>query len=345
MSGWSAAVAGATGYAGGELLRLLLAHPQISIGAVTAAQSAGTRLGEHHPHLQTLADRTVQPTDPEHLDGHDIVFLALPHGASDAIAAELDPDTVVIDCAADHRLTDPDKWQQFYGTDHAGSWPYGLPELPGQRNKLAGSKRIAVPGCNPTAVTLALLPAVTAGLIGCDDIVVTLATGPSGAGKKLTTDYLAAELMGSATPYQVGGIHRHTPEMEQNLIACGADHPSVSFTPMLVPMPRGILASCTAKITDPQLDTEQARATYQRFYADEPFVQLLPQDSWPQTKATLGANTAHVAVTVDPAAGRLVAIAAIDNLTKGTAGGAIQSMNLALGLPETSGLTTIGVAP
>jgi N-acetyl-gamma-glutamyl-phosphate reductase len=345
MSGWTTAVAGATGYAGGELLRLLLAHPHISIGAVTAAQSAGTRLGEHHPQLQPLADRVVQPTDAEHLAGHDIVFLALPHGASDSIAAELDPDTLVIDCAADHRLTDPAKWQQFYGSEHPGSWPYGLPELPGQRGKLAGSKRIAVPGCNPTAVTLALLPAVTGGLISCDDIVVTLATGPSGAGKKLATTYLAAELMGSATPYQVGGIHRHTPEMEQNLIACGADHPTMSFTPMLVPMPRGILASCTAKISDPRLGTEQAHASYEQAYADEPFVNVLPPGSWPQTKATLGANTAHVAVTVDPAAGRLVAIAAIDNLTKGTAGGAIQSMNLALGLPETSGLNMIGVAP
>lgn len=338
-------MAGATGYAGGELLRLLLDHPRVSVGAVTAAQSAGSRLGDHHPHLRPLADRIVQPTDAHHLVGHDIVFLALPHGASGPIAAELEPDTLVIDCAADHRLTDPVKWREFYASEHPGSWPYGLPELPGQRDKLAGSRRIAVPGCNPTAATLALLPAVTAGLIACDDVVVTLATGPSGAGKKLATTYLAAELMGSATPYQVGGIHRHTPEMEQNLITCGAADPTVSFTPMLVPMPRGILASCTAKITHPDITAERAHGAYQQAYADEPFVDLLAPGTWPQTKATLGANAAHVQVTVDPAAGRLIAVAAIDNLTKGTAGGAIQSMNLALGLNEDTGLTAIGIAP
>jgi N-acetyl-gamma-glutamyl-phosphate reductase len=342
---YKAAVAGATGYAGGELLRLLLQHPSIDVGAVTAAKSAGSLLGEHHPHLVPLADRVVEPTDVEHLTGHDIVFLALPHGASAEIAAQLGPDVLVVDCAADHRLVDPAKWRQYYGSEHAGSWPYGLPELPGQREKLAGTTRIAVPGCNPTASTLALLPAVTAGLIDPSDIVVVLATGPSGAGKKLAVTYLAAEIMGSATPYQVGGIHRHTPEMEQNLIACGAEDPKVSFTPMLVPMPRGILATCTAKLTDPSITADDVYAAYQQAYADEPFVHLLPQGRWPQTQATIGANSAHVQATVDPATGRLIAIAAIDNLAKGTAGAAVQCTNLALGLPETTGLTTIGVAP
>ena len=338
-------MAGATGYAGGELLRLLLGHPQLEIGAVTAAKSAGSRLGEHHPHLVPLADRLVDPTDAEHLAGHDIVFLALPHGASGEIAEQLGDDVLVVDCAADHRLIDGEKWQQYYGTAHHGSWPYGLPELPGQRDRLAGTKRIAVPGCNPTASTLALLPAVTAGLIDTDDIVVVLATGPSGAGKKLAVTYLAAEIMGSATPYQVGGIHRHTPEMEQNLGACGAVDPHVSFTPMLVPMARGILATCTAKLRDPSMTADDVYAAYRQAYADESFVHLLPPGVWPQTQATIGANTAHVQATVDPHAGRLVAIAAIDNLAKGTAGGAIQCTNIALGLDESLGLTTIGVAP
>ncbi len=344
MTTYKAAVAGATGYAGGELLRLLLAHPQIEIGAVTAAKSAGSRLGEHHPHLVPLADRVVDPTDLEHLTGHDIVFLALPHGASAEIAAELGPEVLVVDCAADHRLVDPAKWEQYYGSAHAGSWPYGLPELPGQREKLAGSKRIAVPGCNPTTSTLALLPAVQAGLIDASDIVVVLATGPSGAGKKLAVTYLAAEIMGSATPYQVGGIHRHTPEMEQNLIACGATDPHVSFTPVLVPMARGILATCTAKLAA-DVTADEVYAAYVEAYANEPFVHLLPQGVWPQTQATVGANSAHVQATVDPHTGRLVAIAAIDNLTKGTAGAAVQCTNIALGLDETVGLTTIGVAP
>ncbi|HEY9290283.1 MAG TPA: N-acetyl-gamma-glutamyl-phosphate reductase [Microlunatus sp.] len=345
MKTYRAAVAGATGYAGGELLRLLLGHPQIEIGAVTAAKSAGSRLGEHHPHLVPLADREVAPTDAEHLAGHDIVFLALPHGASGEIAEQLGPEVLVVDCAADHRLVDAAQWQQYYGSTYYGSWPYGLPELPGQREKLVGTRRIAVPGCNPTASTLALLPAVTAGLIKVDDIVVVLATGPSGAGKKLAVSYLAAEIMGSATPYQVGGIHRHTPEMEQNLITCGADAPRVSFTPMLVPMARGILATCTAKLADPSITTDDVYAAYRQAYVDEQFVHLLPQGVWPQTQATVGANTAHVQATVDPHTGRLVAIAAIDNLAKGTAGGAIQCTNIALGLDEATGLTTIGVAP
>jgi N-acetyl-gamma-glutamyl-phosphate reductase len=341
---YKAAIAGATGYAGGELLRLLLAHPQIEITTVTAAKSAGSLLGEHHPHLVPLADRLVEPTDLQHLSGHDIVFLALPHGASAEIAAELGPGVLVVDCAADHRLVDPAKWQQYYGSEHAGSWPYGLPELPGQREKLAGSKRIAVPGCNPTASTLALLPAVTAGLIDTDDIVVVLATGPSGAGKKLAVSYLAAEIMGSATPYQVGGIHRHTPEMEQNLIACGATDPHVSFTPVLVPMARGILATCTARLST-DVTAEEVYAAYRTAYQAEPFIHLLPQGVWPQTQATLGANTAHVQAGVDQHTDRLVAIAAIDNLAKGTAGAAVQCTNIALGLDETLGLTTIGVAP
>lgn len=342
---YRAAVAGATGYAGGELLRLLLGHPQIEIGAVTAAKSAGSRLGDHHGHLVPLADRVVEPTDAAHLAGHDIVFLALPHGASGEIADQLGDDVLVVDCAADHRLVDGDKWQQYYGSGYHGSWPYGLPELPGQRQQLAGSKRIAVPGCNPTASTLALLPAVAAGLINTDDIVVVLATGPSGAGKKLAVTYLAAEIMGSATPYQVGGIHRHTPEMEQNLTVCGAEDPHVCFTPVLVPMARGILATCTAKMSDPSTTTDDVYAAYQKAYADEPFVHLLPPGAWPQTQSTIGANTAHVQATVDPHTGRLVAIAAIDNLAKGTAGGAVQCTNIALGLDETTGLTTIGVAP
>ncbi|QGN35515.1 N-acetyl-gamma-glutamyl-phosphate reductase [Microlunatus sp. Gsoil 973] len=342
---YRAAVAGATGYAGGELLRLLLAHPNIEVGAVTAARSAGSLLGEHHPHLVPLADRVVEPTDAEHLAGHDIVFLALPHGASGEIAARLGPDVLVVDCAADHRLADPAKWQHYYHSDHAGTWPYGLPELPGQRDRLAHTKRISVPGCNPTASTLALLPAVTAGLISCDDVVVVLATAPSGAGKKLATTYLASEIMGSATPYQVGGIHRHTPEMEQNLIACGAADPHVSFTPMLVPMTRGILATCTARLSDPSITADDVYAAYQKAYATEAFVHLLPAGVWPQTQATLGANIAHIQATVDPHTGRLVAIAAIDNLAKGTAGAAVQCTNLALGLDETTGLTTIGVAP
>ena len=339
------AVAGATGYAGGELLRLLLTHPEVEIGAVTANASAGRRLGDSQPHLVPLADRVVEPTSAETLAGHDVVFLALPHGASAEIARQLGEGTVIIDCGADFRLSDAAAWQQFYGSEHAGTWPYGLPELPGQRAALAGARRIAVPGCYPTTATLALLPAVTGGLTTGDDVVVVAASGPSGAGRALKPHLLGSELIGSASAYGVGGVHRHTPEMIQNLTRCGAAAPTVSFTPVLVPMSRGILATCTAPLVDRSTTTEQAYAVYAAAYADEPFVHLQPPGQWPQTQSTLGANTVHVQVAVDRAAGRIVAVAALDNLTKGTAGGAVQCLNLALGLPEGLGLPLVGLAP
>jgi N-acetyl-gamma-glutamyl-phosphate reductase len=339
------AVAGATGYAGGELLRLLLTHPQVQIGAVTGNANVGRRLGDAQPHLVPLADRPVEPTSAETLAGHDVVFLALPHGASAEIAEQLGEETVIIDCGADFRLLDPADWQQFYGSPHAGSWPYGLPELPGQRKKLSSARRIAVPGCYPTTATLALLPAVVGRLTAAEDVVVVAASGPSGAGRALKPHLLGSELIGSASAYGVGGGHRHTPEIIQNLAACGAEAPTVSFTPVLVPMSRGILATCTAPLTDRSLTTEQAYAVYAEAYADEPFVHLLPPGQWPQTQSTLGANTVHIQVAVDGAAGRLVAVAALDNLTKGTSGGAVQCMNLALGLPEDVGLPLVGLAP
>ncbi len=339
------AVAGATGYAGGELLRLLCGHPEVEIGAVTAGSSAGSRLGDHQAHLTPLADRIVADTTAESLAGHDVVFLALPHGTSGAVAAQLDPETVVIDCGADFRLSDPAAWQRFYGSAHAGTWPYGLPELPGQRDKLAGARQIAVPGCYPTTATLALLPAVTAGLTSAEDVVIVAASGPSGAGKSLKPHLLGSELMGSASAYGVGGVHRHTPELIQTLQVCGAVRPTVSFTPVLVPMSRGILATCTAPLADPGLTVAEAYAAYQEAYAAEPFVHVLPEGQWPQTQSVLGSNAVHIQIAVDSSTGRIVAVAALDNLTKGTAGGAIQCMNLALGLPEPLGLPTIGVAP
>jgi N-acetyl-gamma-glutamyl-phosphate reductase len=335
------AVAGASGYAGGELLRLLLAHPKVEIGALTAGGNAGTPLGAHQPHLLPLADRVLEDTSAAALAGHDVVFLALPHGHSAELAAQLGDATVVIDCGADHRLRDPAAWDRWYGGTHAGSWPYGLPELPGARDALRGARRIAVPGCYPTAVSLALVPALAAGL-AAPDVVVTAVSGTSGAGKSLKPHLLGAEVMGSLSAYGVGGAHRHTPEMVQNLSAAAGTPVRVSFTPVLAPLPRGILATCTAPS---EASSEQLTEAYAKAYADEPFVHLLPGGTWPTTAATLGANTVHLQVTVDPDAGRLVAVAAVDNLTKGTAGAAVQSMNLALGLPETTGLPLTGVSP
>jgi N-acetyl-gamma-glutamyl-phosphate reductase len=335
------AVAGASGYAGGELLRLLLAHPEVEIGALTAGGNAGSRLGALQPHLVPLADRLLVETDAANLAGHDVVFLALPHGHSAALAAALDPNTVVIDCGADHRLNDPAAWQRWYGGEHAGSWPYGLPELPGQREKLVGARRIAVPGCYPTVSSLALAPALAAGLIE-PNVVVTAVSGTSGAGKSPKPHLLGSEVMGAVSAYGVGGMHRHTPELVQNLSNAAAQPVTVSFTPLLAPMPRGILANCSARTG---ASAAQLLAAYQEVYASEPFVYLLPEGSWPSTAMTLAANTVVLQLTVDPDAGRLVVVAAIDNLTKGTAGGAVQCMNLAVGLPETTGLPLTGVSP
>lgn len=343
MSMQRVAIAGASGYAGGELARLLLTHPELEIGALTAATSAGSPLGAHQPHLPQLAGRIIQETTAEVLAGHDVVFLALPHGQSAAIAAQLDDDTVVVDCGADHRLADPAAWAEFYGGAHAGTWPYGLPELPGQRDILKAARRIAVPGCYPTAVTLALFPAYAAG-IAEPDVVVVAATGTSGAGKALKPNLLGSEVMGSVSAYGVGGVHRHTPEMEQSLSGVAGVPVTVAFTPMLAPMSRGILATCTAPAI-PGLTRAALREAYESALKDEPFVTLLPEGAWPATAMTYGANTAALQVTLDERAGRVVAVIAIDNLTKGTAGGAIQSVNLALGLPEELGLPQNGVAP
>lgn len=334
------AVAGASGYAGGELLRLLLGHPEVEIGALTAGGNAGTPLSQHQPHLVPLADRVLKDTTAAELAGHDVVFLALPHGKSAELAAQLGEDVLVIDCGADHRLTDAADWERWYGGQHTGSWPYGMPELPGARENLRGAKRVAVPGCFPTAASIALAPAFAADIVE-PDVVVVAATGTSGAGKSLKPNLLGSEVMGAASAYNVGGKHRHTPEIVQNLSKIAGAKVAVSFTPVLVPMPRGILATCTA----PLKSTVDVRAVYEKAYADEPFLHLLPEGVWPTTAATLGANSLHVQVVADPDTNRLVVVAAVDNLTKGTAGAAVQSMNLALGLPETTGLSTVGVAP
>ncbi|MFD5743486.1 N-acetyl-gamma-glutamyl-phosphate reductase [Streptomyces massasporeus] len=338
-----AAVAGASGYAGGELLRLLLAHPEVEIGALTGNSNAGQKLGALQPHLLPLAGRVLQETTPEVLAGHDVVFLALPHGQSAAVAEQLGPDVLVVDMGADFRLTDAAAWERFYGSPHAGTWPYGLPELPGARAALEGSKRVAVPGCYPTAVSLALFPAYAAGLAEPEAVIVA-ASGTSGAGKAPKPNLLGSEVMGSMSPYGVGGGHRHTPEITQNLSAAAGETVSVSFTPTLAPMPRGILATCSARAADGVTD-ESLRAVYEKAFADEPFVHLLPEGQWPATASVYGSNAVQVQVAYDADAGRIIVISAIDNLTKGTAGGAVQSMNIALGLDETTGLTTIGVAP
>jgi len=343
MSVFRVAVAGASGYAGGEVLRLLLGHPSVEIGAVTGASNAGQPLGTLQPHLLPLADRVLAPTSPETLRGHDALVLALPHGESAAVAESVGSETVVIDCGADFRLADAGEWATYYGGEHAGTWPYGLPELPGARDALRGARRVAVPGCYPTVSTLALAPAVAAGLVE-PDVTVVAASGTSGAGKAAKPHLLGSEVMGNASAYGVGGSHRHTPEIVQNLSGLGSGPVRVSFTPLLVPMPRGILATCSAPAVAGVTEA-QVREAYASAYDGEAFVHLLPEGQWPQTKAVTGSNAVHLQVAVDQRAGRVVVVGAVDNLAKGTAGAAVQCLNLALGLDETLGLTTVGLAP
>ena len=339
----TAAVAGASGYAGGELLRLLLGHPDLSIGTVAAASKAGRALGEVHPQLVPLADRPLVPTDPDLLAGADIVFLALPHGESAAIVRQLPPHQRVVDLGADFRLGDESKWKAFYNDSYAGHWLYGMPELPGVREQVAQSVRVANPGCYPTAVTLGLAPLLAEGLIDAR-VSVVAASGTSGAGRTPSDTLLASEVMGSMSPYKVGGVHQHTPEIEQALSHAAAGDVVVSFTPLLAPMPRGILATCSADLAE-GVTTEDLQECLHSAYAGERFVRVLPPGQWPQTSSTVGGNCAHLQAAADRRSGRVVVVAALDNLIKGAAGQALQNANLMMGFDEDAGLSDAGVAP
>jgi len=357
------AVAGASGYAGGELLRLLAGHPDLEIGAVTGASSVGKPVTEIHPNLTghpAFDGRDFQATDAGTLSAAELIFMALPHGESAALAQQL-PDAKIVDLSADFRLGDEEAWHRFYGAGvrYAGRWAYGLPELPGARDAITAARTVAAPGCYATTSILALAPLLAAGLAQPADIVIVAASGTSGAGRSPRPDLLASEVMGSMSAYKAGGRHRHTPEIEQALTEVLSFYPerargdsppvTISFTPVLAPMPRGILATCTARLTPAAADSPDPdsalRGAFAGAYAGEPFVHLLPAGQWPVTGAVAGSNGAHVQVTADPHAGRAVVVATTDNLGKGAAGQAVQIANLMLGLPETAGLTTHGVAP
>lgn len=331
----TAAVAGASGYAGGELLRLLLGHPDLELGALCAGSSAGLPVTDLHPHLPQLSGRVFEETSAALLAQADVVFLALPHGESGALAAQLPAGFKVVDLGADHRLADAEAWQRWYGGEYAGTWTYGLPELPGQRALISSSDRVASTGCYAAAITLALAPLIAAGVADPDDVVVVAASGTSGAGRAAKPHLLGTEVMGDLSPYKVGS-HQHVPEVKQ---ATGAR--SLSFTPVLAPMPRGILATVTAR----PLTDRDPRAVLAEAYADEPFVHVLPEGRWPHTAATLGSNACHLQATRDSDSGRILVISALDNLGKGAAAQAVQNANLMLGLPERAGLSTNGIAP
>ena len=354
--GATVAVAGASGYAGGELLRLLAAHPDLEIGPVAAHGSAGTSVTALHPQLTGhpgLRDSVFVPADPALFADADLLFTALPHGESARLAAELPAQLKIIDLAADFRLADPQAWARYYPTPYAGRWTYGLPELPGARAAIKASARVAAPGCYATAAILALAPLLAAGLVEPSDIVIVAASGTSGAGRSLRPDLLATEVMGSMSAYQVAGTHRHIPEIEQTLssertVVPASPPVTLSFTPTLAPMPRGILATCAARLASPEMGTAAGSAlrdTLAAAYNGEPFVHLLAEGRWPSTGPTAGSNAAHLQVAADSHAGRAIAVCALDSLGKGAASQAIQIANLMLGLPETAGLTAHGVSP
>jgi N-acetyl-gamma-glutamyl-phosphate reductase len=342
--GVRAAVVGGSGYAGGELLRLLDRHPSLEVATVVGASAAGRRVGEVHPGLRSLADRPVlDPSAPELRDA-EVVFLAMPPGASAGLIGSLAPESLVVDLGADFRLRDAEDWRRWYRghpAEHAGTWPYGLPELPGARDTIAGSRRVANPGCYATAVALALVPLLADAVVEPADIVVVAASGTTGAGRVATSHLLASEVMGDVSAYKVGGDHQHLAEMRQTLSAAAGVAVSMSFTPMVVPMPRGILATCTARLRA-RADTGAVDAAYAR-YAEEPFVTVLPTGQWPHTAATSGSNSVQLQATLDRDAGRVVVIVALDNLGKGAAGQAVQNANLMLGFAETSGLSVNGL--
>jgi N-acetyl-gamma-glutamyl-phosphate reductase len=336
--GYRVAVAGASGYAGGELLRLISAHPDLELAAVTAHGNAGQQVGSVHPNLRSLADRTFAETTPESLSGADLVFLALPHGASPALASQLPAAVKVVDLGSDHRLTDEQAYEQYYGGAYHPAWVYGLPELPGQRSLIAAAVRVANTGCHALAVIAGLAPLIAAGLAEPGDIVAVSASGTSGAGRSALPHLLGSEVMNDVSAYKVG-VHRHVPEILQASKAV-----SLSLTPLLAPMPRGILATVTARPAR-TVTADTVRDVLASAYSHEPFLHLLPAGQQPHTAATFGSNSAHLQAEVDASSGRIVITCAIDNLGKGAAGQALQNANIMLGLPETAGLAVDGVAP
>ena len=333
------AVVGASGYAGGELLRLLSNHPKFKLSYIAAGSNAGEPITNLHPQLTNFAGRNFEETEIAKINNSDLVFIALPHGESAKLISQIDPKVKVVDLGADFRLIDSKKWEKYYGGKHAGSWVYALPELVDHK-LISSANKVANPGCYATAIALSIAPALS--LINAEDIVVVAASGTTGAGRSAKVNLLGSEVMNNLTSYKFGGIHQHTPEIEQILSSISRESVKISFTPVLAPMPRGILATVTAQLTQ-QSSAEQIREIYQAFYSGSKFVKVLPVGSMPMTSAVLGTNNAQIQIAVDEHVNRLLISAVIDNLGKGAAGQAIQNANLMCDLAEDAGLEILGV--
>ena len=335
-------IIGASGYAGGELLRLLTNHPEFGLSYISAGSNAGQKITSVHPHLTGFKDRLFQATDTAAMNKCELLFLALPHGESAKIVGAIDPSIRVVDLGADYRLHSSQSWRKYYGGDHAGTWVYGLPELPGQREKIAQATRVANPGCYATSIALAAAPAISAGMIDSSDIVVVASSGTTGAGRAAKVNLLGSEVMNSLTSYKFGGVHQHTPEIEESLSVLTHGDVKISFTPILAPMPRGILATVTAKISS-ATNYSTLRKVYENAYSDETFVTLLSEGEMPKTSSVLGSNAVHLQIAIDEHTNRIVVSSAIDNLGKGAASQAIQNANILCGLAEDLALTAIGI--
>ena len=335
------AVIGASGYTGGELLRLLSGHPHFEVTVVSAHSNAGEQVTSIHPQLQSYAGRRFVASDELDFSTIELVFLALPHGESAALIAKIPSNVKIVDLGADFRLEEASQWEKYYGGEHAGAWVYGLPELAsGQRDAIKRESRVANPGCCATSISLGIAPAVE--IIDVSDIVVVAASGTTGAGRSAKINLIASEVMGSLTSYKFGGVHQHTPEIEQAISAVAQRPAKISFTPILAPMPRGILSTITAKLNQ-SLTTQQAHDLYVKAYSSELFVNVLPLGQMPKTSALTGSNKVQIQVAVDEHTNRLVISVAIDNLGKGAAGQAIQNANLICGLAEDTGLSMDGL--
>ena len=332
-------VIGASGYTGGELLRLLSSHPKFVLSYIAAGSNAGELITNLHPHLTVFSGQRFSQTNADEINNCDLVFVALPHGESAKLISQIDPKVRIVDLGADFRLSSAKEWEKYYGGVHAGSWLYGLPELV-DHNKIAAATRVANPGCYATAIALSIAPALTD--IDASDIVVVAASGTTGAGRSAKVNLLGSEVMNNLVSYKFGGVHQHTPEIEQLLNQIATADVKISFTPILAPMPRGILATVTAKITN-NANLESLRKKYAQFYAACKFITLLPEKQMPMTSAVFGSNHAQIQIAVDTHVNRLVVSTAIDNLGKGAAGQGIQNANLMCGYPEEAGLAVPGV--
>jgi len=335
------AVIGASGYAGGELLRLLAVHPHFQVTAISAHSNAGELVTSVHPHLTTHTGDKFLAVSEIDFSEIELVFIALPHGESASLVKKIPTTAKIVDLGADYRLEDAAQWEKYYGGSHAGAWVYGLPELAsGQRAAIAKESRVANPGCYATAITLGVAPAVNH--VDVSDVVVVAASGTTGAGRSAKINLIASEVMGSLTSYKFGGVHQHTPEIEQAVSAIAQKNAKISFTPILAPMPRGILATITAKLTKP-MNTQAAHDLFTKHYLNEYFVDVLPLGQMPKTGSVTGSNKVQIQVGVDEHTERLVISVALDNLGKGAASQAIQNANIITGFHEGSGLSTDGL--